>query len=53
MYQITLSYNGFKRYTKIFGAADYTDNRAIPGQPGVVHNLRDNGCFTVLSYNEK
>ena len=34
-----ISYNGFKRYTKIFGAADYTDNRAIPGQPGVVHNL--------------
>ncbi|OLA44938.1 MAG: hypothetical protein BHW39_05675 [Firmicutes bacterium CAG:552_39_19] len=34
-----ISYNGFKRYTKIFGAADYTDNRAIPEQPGIVHNL--------------
>ena len=34
-----ISYNGFKRYIKIFGAADYTDNRAIPGQPGIVHNL--------------
>lgn len=34
-----ISYNGFKRYIKIFGEADYTDNRAIPGQPGVVHNL--------------
>lgn len=31
-----ISYNGFKRYTKIFGAADCTDNRAIPGQPGRV-----------------
>lgn len=34
-----ISYNGFKRYTKIFGEADYTDNRAVPGQPGIVHNL--------------
>ncbi len=34
-----ISYNGFKRYTKIFGAADYTDNRAISGLPGIVHNL--------------
>lgn len=34
-----ISYNGFKRYTKIFGRNDYTENRAIPSQPGVVHNL--------------
>ena len=34
-----ISYNGFKRYTKIFGTADYTENRAIPTQPGIVHNL--------------
>ena len=34
-----ISYNGFKRYVKIFGAEDYTDNRAISGQPGIVHNL--------------
>lgn len=34
-----VSYNGFKRYTKIFGRNDYTENRAIPSQPGVVHNL--------------
>ena len=34
-----ISYNGFKRYTKIFGREDYTENRAIPSQPGVVHNL--------------
>ena len=34
-----ISYNGFKRYTKIFGAEDYTENRAIPTQPGIVHNL--------------
>ena len=34
-----ISYNGFKRYIKIFDDADYTDNRAIPGQPGIVHNL--------------
>lgn len=34
-----ISYNGFKRYIKIFGAADYTDNRAIADQPGIVHNL--------------
>lgn len=33
------SYNGFKRYVKIFTAEDYDNNRAIPTQPGVVHNL--------------
>lgn len=32
-------YNGFKRYIKIFGETDYTENRAIPTQPGIVHNL--------------
>ncbi len=34
-----IAYNGFKRYVKIFDEEDYTDNRAIPNQPGIPHNL--------------
>lgn len=34
-----ISYNGFTRYVKTFTEEDYTDNRAIADQPGVVHNL--------------
>ncbi len=32
-------YKGFKRYVKIFGADDYSENRSVPSQPAVVHNL--------------
>ncbi len=33
------AYNGFARYVKTFTEEDYSDNRAIANQPGIVHNL--------------
>ena len=33
------SYNGFKRYVKIFDASDLNENRAVPNQPAIPHNL--------------
>ena len=33
------SYNGFKRYVKIFKESDYSTNCAVPTQPAIPHNL--------------
>ncbi|MGM9970965.1 MAG: GLUG motif-containing protein [Anaeroplasmataceae bacterium] len=47
-----ISYNGFKRYVKIFDNDDFSYNRAISNQPGVVHNLEPfNDDFTNLIVN--
>lgn len=34
-----INFNGFKRYVKIFEVEDLTNNRCIPKQPAVVHNM--------------
>lgn len=34
-----INFNGFKRYVKIFEVEDLTNNRCIPNQPAVVHNM--------------
>lgn len=33
------SYNGFKRFVKVFDHNDFSMNRADPSSPGIVHNL--------------
>lgn len=34
-----IEYEGFTRYVKIFTVNDFSDNRAVPSEPGIVHNL--------------
>lgn len=54
-----INYANFKRYIKIFEAEDITDNRSIPDQPAVVHNMETmNNTYTdkianLLSYGTR
>lgn len=53
-----IDYQGFTRYMKTFRDEDYTSNRAIYDQPGIVHNLEPmNDYYTTsisntLEYNK-
>lgn len=40
-----ISYNGFKKYVKIFRSEDYTNNRSEPSEPGIPHNLETMNAY--------